>query len=80
MINLISKNIKWMWNANKSSWWAHKILENSSFSLNDICKISLKLRQLPQCILDVKAEIEEKEIPFGLHKQRIGERMSAAFH
>lgn len=38
----------------------------NSFSLNDSRKISLKWRHLPQCILDVKAEIEEKEIPFEL--------------
>lgn len=52
----------------------------NSFSLNDSCKISLKWRHSLQCILDVKAEIEEKEIPFVLHKQMTGEGMSAVLH
>lgn len=51
-----------------------------SLLLNDRCKISPKLRWLPQCILDMKAEIEEKEIPFGHHKQMTGEGMSVASH
>lgn len=52
----------------------------NSFLLNDSRKISLKWRHLPQCILDVKTEIGEKEIPFGFHKQMTGEGMSAVLH
>lgn len=33
-----------------------------------------------RCVLDVKADIEEEETSFGLHKQMTGEGMSAALH
>lgn len=51
-----------------------------SFSLNNTSKISLKWKQLLQCIWNVKEEIGDKEIPFGLHKKMTGEGMSAALH
>lgn len=38
------------------------------------------MKTVTSMYIDVKTEIEETEIPFGLNKQMTGEGMSAALH